>query len=60
LQSSNEKIFLFPAWPKNWDVHFKLHAPYNTTIEGVLKGGKLEQLKVLPESRASDVVNMLR
>jgi hypothetical protein len=60
VQSSGKEIFLFPAWPKEWDVNFKLHAPHNTTVEGVLKGGKLTALKVTPESRASDVVNMLK
>ncbi|MFC1739621.1 DUF5703 domain-containing protein, partial [Planctomycetota bacterium] len=58
LQYEDEKIVLFPAWPKDWDVDFKLHAPYNTTIEGVYSNGKLEHLKVTPESRAKDVVKM--
>jgi hypothetical protein len=56
LQTFEEKIFLFPAWPKEEDVHFKLHAPYQTTVEVVLKGGKVEVLKVTPESRRKDVV----
>jgi hypothetical protein len=59
MQVDDEKIFLFPAWPKEWDVHFKLHAPYETTVEGVLKNGKVELLKVVPEGRRKDVVNML-
>jgi hypothetical protein len=58
LQVDGEKIYLFPAWPKDWDVHFKLHAPYQTTVEGVLKNGKLEELKVFPETRRKDVMNM--
>ncbi|MEI8042251.1 MAG: LamG-like jellyroll fold domain-containing protein, partial [Verrucomicrobiota bacterium] len=56
LQSDGEKIHLLPAWPKDWNVSFKLHAPLNTTVEGVYRGGKLEQLKVMPESRRKDVV----
>jgi hypothetical protein len=60
LQIDGRKIFLFPAWPKEWDVHFKLHAPYNTTIEAVIKHGKLEQLTVLPKEREKDIVNMLQ
>jgi alpha-L-fucosidase 2 len=59
LQSDGRKLYLLPAWPKNWDVSFKLHAPYNTAVEGIFKAGKLEKLKVTPESRAKDVVNML-
>ena len=60
LQVEGKKIYLFPAWPRNWDVHFKLHAPYKTTIEGTLKSGKLVNLKVLPESRTADVINMIK
>ena len=60
LQTPGNKIVLFPAWPKDWDVDFKLHAPYNTTIEGVLKNGIVESIKVLPESRAKDVTIMLK
>ena len=58
-QYDGKKIYLFAAWPTIWNVHFKLHAPYQTTIEGIVKNGKLEMLKVLPEERSSDVVNML-
>lgn len=60
LQTNDKKIYLFPAWPKNWDVHFKLHAPYQTTIEGIVKNGKVTSLKVLPEERMHDVVNMMQ
>ena len=57
LQTDGKKIYLFPAWPKDWNVHFKLYAPYNTTIEAVLKEGKVELLKVSPESRKKDVID---
>jgi hypothetical protein len=60
LQTDDRKIYLFPTWPKTWDVHFKLHAPYNTTIEAIVKNGKVGMLKVLPQERAKDVVNMLQ
>jgi hypothetical protein len=59
LQVDDKKIMLFPAWPKNIDVHFKLNAPYNTIIEAELKNGKLVMLKVLPEIRKSDIMIML-
>ncbi|MDO9373585.1 MAG: DUF5703 domain-containing protein [Ferruginibacter sp.] len=59
LQTDGEKIYMLPAWPARWDVHFKLHAPYNTTVECVLKNGKVIQLKVTPASRMKDLVNML-
>ena len=27
LETAGDKIFVLPAWPKDWDVSFKLHAP---------------------------------
>ena len=60
MQVDDKKIFLFPAWPKNIDVHFKLHAPYNTTIEAEVKDGKMISLKVFPEERRKYVEVMLR
>jgi hypothetical protein len=59
LQTDDKKIFLFPAWPKDRDVHFKLHAPYNTTVEAELRAGKIILLKVQPEARKADVVVMI-
>jgi len=58
LQSDQKKIFLFPAWPRSWDVSFKLHAPQGTTVTGELKGGKLQHLVVVPQSRSKDIVIM--
>jgi hypothetical protein len=60
MQTVDDKIYLFPAWPKDWDVNFKLHAPYNTIVEGILKDGNLTNLKVTPESRRSDLEIMLK
>ncbi|MCX2452501.1 DUF5703 domain-containing protein [Pedobacter sp. PLR] len=60
LQTHENKIYLFPAWPKEWDVHFKLHAPQQTIIEAVLKNGKVASLKISPESRRKDVVILLK
>ena len=58
MQVDDKKIYLLPAWPKDWDVHFKLHAPYQTTVEATVKDGKVENLKVFPESRRNDIINM--
>ncbi|HRN16130.1 MAG TPA: hypothetical protein PLF38_03650, partial [Xylanibacter oryzae] len=30
LQEADGKIIIFPAWPKSWNVHFKLHATQKT------------------------------
>ena len=59
VQVDGRKIYLFPAWPKGWDVNFKLHALYNTTVEGELHNGKLTSIKIVPKSRAADVINLL-
>ncbi|RLD32744.1 MAG: hypothetical protein DRI73_06585, partial [Bacteroidetes bacterium] len=56
VQYDNEKIYLLSAWPKDWDVEFKLLAPQNTIIKGEIKGGKIEYLKVSPTEREKDVV----
>jgi len=55
MQTIGDQIILFPAWPKEWNVSFKLHAPENTTIECDLKNGAVTKLKVHPESRSGDV-----
>ncbi len=60
LQTAGDKIYLFPAWPREWDVHFKLHVPENTTVEAQLKDGKVEIISVVPEERAKDIINTLK
>lgn len=59
LQEADGKIYLFPAWPKNWNVHFKLHSKQNMTIEAELVNGELKVLKVVPEERKKDIINLL-
>jgi len=59
LQTSGDVIYIFPAWPAAWDVHFKLHAPKNTTVEVKLEKGKVTFLKVFPKEREKDIVNLL-
>ena len=55
MQTEGRKIFLLPAWPKEWDADFKLHAPYRTALEGTVRDGKVATLKVTPEERRKDV-----
>ncbi len=52
----SRKIYLLPAWPEDWNVEFKLHAPYNTTIEGRVKNGEIEIVDVTPQSREKDII----
>lgn len=58
MQCEGKKILLLPAWPKDWDVEFKLYAPYKTVVSGLYRGGKMERLDVVPAERRGDVVEM--
>jgi len=55
FQYENNEMFMLPAWPEEWDVNFKLHAPKNTTLECEYRNGKITKLKVTPESRRADI-----
>jgi hypothetical protein len=54
-QCEGDRMLLLPAWPQTWDAEFKLHAPYQTTVEGVIRDGKLIEYKVTPESRKNNL-----
>lgn len=56
MQTNGREIRLIPAWPDDWTVDFKLHAPYNTTIEAHVENGKITKLNVTPKNREKDVV----
>jgi hypothetical protein len=56
MQCDGRRIQLLPAWPGDWTADFKLHAPYQTTVEGHVENGKITALKVTPARRARDVV----
>ncbi len=55
IQFDGKKILVLPTWPGDWDVDFKLHAPYHTTVSGIYKQGKLVSLQVDPPERRKDV-----
>lgn len=55
MQTNGKEIRLTPAWPHDWTADFKLHAPYNTTVEGHVENGKLTMLEVTPASRKKDI-----
>lgn len=56
IQSVGDKIHLFPAWPKEWDVDFKLHAPNHTIVTCKLVKGQIKELQVYPEQRRKDII----
>lgn len=55
FQVDGDQIHILPAWPREWDVAFKLHAPRDTTVACVYRRGKIEKLAVTPDSRRSDL-----
>jgi len=55
LQSDGRRIFLLPAWPREWNVRFRLHAPYRTVIEGEVQNGRILSLRVTPPERVRDI-----
>lgn len=59
IQTVGKTIHILPSWPKDQDVYFKLHAPYNTTVEVEYIKGVLEKLDVKPKERLHDVKIML-
>jgi hypothetical protein len=56
LQEVGDKIYLFPSWPRQWDVRIRLHASHNTVVEAELRGGKVVNLRVTPARRKKDVI----
>jgi len=56
LQAHGDRIWLLPAWPKDWHADFKLYAPNKTVVEGKVTNGEVVDLKVTPQSRRKDVV----
>lgn len=55
IQTEGDTILLLPAWPTDWDVAFRVYAPQNTVIEGVLEEGCLTSLNITPASRKTDI-----
>ena len=56
LQTPGRTIHLLPAWPKEWDVDFRLHAPEQTVITAKVRDGEGFELEVIPESRKGDII----
>ena len=56
LQEVGSKLYLFPAWPKKWNVRFKFCASRGTTVEAEMKDGQVINVKVMPKERQQDIV----
>jgi len=55
VYNDKSQIDLFPAWPKEWNVVFKLHSPDQTTVECNYQNGKVISLKVSPDTRKKNI-----
>jgi len=56
FQSVGDKLHVLPAWPKAWDVTFKLHAPGGITVSCTQRHGQIESLDVQPAGAREQVV----
>ena len=48
--------YRFPAWPKEWDVRFKLHASCGTVVEAELRQGKVTNVRVTPTRNKDNII----
>ena len=55
MQCDGDRILLFPAWPADWNVTFRLHAPGQTIVEGELANGVITRFHITPANRYNDV-----
>ncbi len=44
MQYEDDSTTMLPAWPKEWNVRFKLNMPNKKTYEGMYKDGKLTKM----------------
>ena len=40
-EKEDGEIILFPAWPRQWNVKFRLHASDGRVIEAEMRNGKI-------------------
>jgi len=56
VQYVEDQVLLLPAWPREWDVQFKLHIPQNTVIQCDYRQGQIQSLHITPEHRRQAIV----
>ena len=56
LQNVDDKILILPAFPKSWNVDFKLHAHNNTTVRVISTKTGISKLDVVPAIREKDIL----
>ena len=56
MQEVDDRIYLFPAWPRDWDVRFRLRASRGTIVEAELRKGKVVNVNVTPARDKEKIV----
>ena len=56
MQEVDDRIYLFPAWPRDWDVRFRLRASRGTIVEAELRQGKVVNVNVTPARDKEKIV----
>lgn len=56
LQPEGDKLYVLPAFPADWSVAFRLHAPHNTVVTCRYEHGTLVSCETDPPQRKEDVV----
>ena len=56
-EDASGRLHLFPAWPRQWDVRFRLQASGGCVVEAELRGGEIIRLSVTPRERLADIVS---
>ena len=55
MQTEGDSIYLLPAWPSDWDVDFRLHAPGNTIVDAEIRNGKINIIAVNPPKQGGKI-----
>ena len=55
VRYEGRRIILFPTWPDEWDVNFRVHLPYETVLQGELEDGEVVSLRANPSDRLEDI-----
>lgn len=56
MQTEGKTIRLLPAFPRDWNVRFKLWADRDTCVEAEYRAGQLVNWQITPDERRSDVL----
>jgi hypothetical protein len=60
LQTPSDRLLLLPAWPRDWNVDFKLHGPAQTVVLCHFEDGEVRATNVVHAARAYGATNLLQ